>query len=225
MPLKVLVVEDDALSLELMCEVLSSVDAEVRPVSDGREAAELVAKERFDGIFLDLQMPMMHGFELAARIRQSSWNKSTPIVVVTGREDRSTMQEAFKAGATLFLQKPVDRQKLLRLFRSARGAMMDNRRRFVRVSLKTEVVCHTNGQTLRGMSWNISQGGILFDAPRLRPGDQVRIQFPLPAKNVTVNAIGVVARLDERQRAGVQFVHVDDAGRDAIRELVEQANT
>ena len=225
MPLKILVVEDDALSLELMCEVLSSVDAVVRPVSDGREAAELVAKERFDGIFLDLQMPMMHGFELAGRIRQSSWNKSTPIVVVTGREDRSTMQEAFKAGATLFLQKPVDRQKLLRLFRSARGTMLDNRRRFVRISLKTEVVCHANGQTMRGMSWNISPGGILFEASRLRPGDQVKLQFRLPANNISVNAVGVVARIDERQRAGVQFVHVDDAGRDAIRELVDQVNT
>ncbi len=222
MLLKILIVEDDTPSLELMCEVLASVDAEVWPVADSKEAAALVRKERFDGIFLDLQMPQMHGFELAARIRESPWNKSTPIIVVTGREDRATMQEAFKAGATFFLQKPIDRQKVLRLLRAARGTMVDNRRRYVRVPLKTEVVCQIQGQTTKGTSWNISQGGILFEAARLRPGDQVRLSFRLPANNVTVNAVGVVARVDERQRVGVQFVQVDDAGRNAIRELVDR---
>jgi CheY-like chemotaxis protein len=204
--LKILLVEDDAASLELMCEVLASVEAAVRPVADSEEAAALVRKERFDGIFLDLQMPKMHGFELAARIRQSPWNKSTPIIVVTGREDRQTMQEAFKVGATFFLQKPIDRQKLLRLFKTARGTMLQNRRRFLRVPLKTEVAYEIRGQTAKGASWNISQGGILVEADHVRQGDQVRLSFRLPGENITVNAVGVVVRVDERQRAGVQFV-------------------
>jgi CheY-like chemotaxis protein len=225
MSLKVLIVEDDAPSLELMCEVLASVGAEVRPVDDSEEAAALVRKERFDGVFLDLQMPKMHGFELTARIRQSPWNKSIPIIVVTGREDRKTMQEAFKAGATFFLQKPIDRQKLLRLFRTARGTMFENRRRFVRVPLKTEVVCEIRGQTTKGTSWNISQGGILFEAAHLRLGDQVRLSFRLPANNITVDAVGGVVRVDEQQRAGVQFAHVNDAGRSVIRELVDRLST
>lgn len=223
MLLKILIVEDDAATLELMCEVLASVDAEVRPIADSEEAAALVAKERFDGIFLDLQMPLMDGFELAARIRESSWNKSTPIIVVTGREDRATMQESFKAGATFFLQKPIDRQKLIRLFRTARGAMLDNRRRFIRLSLKTEAVYQVQGQTGRGMSSNLSLGGILLEAGRLRPGDYVNLSFRLPADHLTINAVGVVVRVDERQRAGVRFVDVDDPGRDAIRKLVDQA--
>ena len=110
-------------------------------------------------------MPKMNGFELACHIRQSSWNKSTPIIVVTGREDRKTMQQAFDVGATFFLQKPVDRQKLLLLFRTARGTMFDNRRRYIRVPLRTEVICETGTRTIKGMSWNISQGGILIEAP------------------------------------------------------------
>jgi CheY-like chemotaxis protein len=113
-------------------------------------------------------MPKMNGFELACHIRQSSWNKSTPIIVVTGREDRKTMQQAFDVGATFFLQKPVDRQKLLLLFRTARGTMFDNRRRYIRVPLRTEVICETGTRTIKGMSWNISQGGILIEAAELR---------------------------------------------------------
>src|SRR6266851_9775887 len=98
MALKVLVVEDDPPTLELMDEVLTSLKVEVCALGDSEQAAALVNQERFDGIFVDLQMPKVDGFELARRIRASSWNKSTPIVVVTGQDDTKTMQKAFAAG-------------------------------------------------------------------------------------------------------------------------------
>ena len=79
-PMKILVVEDNLASLELMSEVFSSLKADVRPISDSEKAAIVVNQERFDGIFLDLKMPKLNGFDLARLIRKSSWNKSTPIV-------------------------------------------------------------------------------------------------------------------------------------------------
>jgi len=136
--LKLLVVEDDAAGLELMTEVFRSLKADVRQVSDSQEAARRVNQEKFDGIFLDLEMPNLHGFDLARGIRKSSWNKSTPITIVTGQDERDTMQEAFAVGATFFLQKPVDRQKLSKLFRTVRGGMLENRRRCTRVPLRAE---------------------------------------------------------------------------------------
>lgn len=110
-PLKLLVVEDDLASLELMTEVFTSLKAEVRPISDSEKAVTAINQERFDGIFLDLEMPNLNGFDLARLVRKSSWNKSTPIIIVTGRDERQTMRESFAIGATFFLQKPVDRQK------------------------------------------------------------------------------------------------------------------
>src|ERR1039457_6066324 len=133
-PLKLLVVEDDLASLELMAEVFTSLKAEVRPVSDSEKAVGIVNQEKFDGIFLDLEMPNLNGFDLARLIRKSSWNKSTPIIIVTGRNERKTMQEAFAIGATFFLQKPVDRQKLSILFRTVSGGMLENRRTFQKIS-------------------------------------------------------------------------------------------
>src|ERR1700682_1933194 len=101
-PLKLLLVEDNIANLELMAEVFTSLKAEVRPVNDSEKAAELVNREKFDGIFLDLEMPKVDGFDLARLIRKSSWNRSTPIVIVTGRDERHTMQQAFAIGATFF---------------------------------------------------------------------------------------------------------------------------
>src|SRR6267154_6629091 len=110
--LKLLVVEDDIANLELMTEVFKTLEAEVRPISDSESAARVVAQEKFDGIFLDLEMPKLNGFELAQKIRESSWNKLTPIVIVTGRDEQETMKRAFTMGGTFYLQKPVDRHKL-----------------------------------------------------------------------------------------------------------------
>ena len=72
----------------------------------------MVKQEKFDGILPDLEMPTLSRFDLARLIRKSSWNKSTPIVKVTGSAERKTMQDAFAIGETFFIQKPVDRQKL-----------------------------------------------------------------------------------------------------------------
>jgi CheY-like chemotaxis protein len=54
--LKSLIVEDDPANLELMTEVFTSLQVEVRPLSDSEEAAALINRENFDGIFLDLEM-------------------------------------------------------------------------------------------------------------------------------------------------------------------------
>ena len=108
--LKLLVVEDDTASLELMAELLQQFRAEVRPISNSQEAPGLIQRERFDGIFLDLKMPILSGFELAKLVRESACNKATPLVIVTGRDEQDTMHLSFSLGATYFLQKPSIRR-------------------------------------------------------------------------------------------------------------------
>ena len=217
--LKLLIVEDDIASLELMDEVFTSLKAKVRPVSDSREAAGLVEKEKFDGIFLDLEMPNLNGFDLARLIRMSSWNKSTPIIIVTGRDERQTMQEAFAIGATFFLQKPVDRQKLNILFRSVQGGMLENRRRSTRVPSQTDVTCEMGSRIVRGVTWNLSQGGIQVEAGGLRPGAGVRLSFRLPVSGIAINADGTVVWADDR-RQGIQFTKVSAQNQQAIRDFI-----
>jgi CheY-like chemotaxis protein len=120
-PRDLLVVEDNADDLELFLRALRrvqvNVDIEIRAhaIADSTQAAVELNQRRFDAIFLDMDMPPPDGIELARRIRLSGINRETPIIVITGAEDRGLMNRAFEAGASLFLFKPVDRAHLLHL--------------------------------------------------------------------------------------------------------------
>jgi len=220
-PLKLLVVEDNIPSLELMTEVFVSLKAEVRPINDSQKAAAMINQEKFDGIFLDLEMPNLNGFDLARLVRKSSWNKSTPIIIVTGRDDRQTMQEAFSIGATFFLQKPVDRQKLSILFRTVAGGMLENRRKSTRVPIQTEVTCTVGSRTVRGTSWNLSQGGMQVEVNGLKLKDSVRLSLTLPVSGVVIDAVGTVVWAKET-RQGIQFTSVSPQVQESIRRFIAE---
>jgi len=217
--LKLLVIEDDRECLELMTEVFTSLKAEVRPLSDSQEAAALLDREKFDGIFLDGEMPKLGGLQLAQRIRQSSWNKSTPIVILSGCAD--TMNQCFETGATFCLQKPIDRQKLGRLFRTVRGPILENRRRHVRVPLQTEITCTVGSKILRGRTWNLGRGGIQVEVDFLRPGDKVRVSLTLPKSGVVVDAFGEVIWTKEK-RQGIGFTKVNEENQERIQSYIDQ---
>jgi CheY-like chemotaxis protein len=220
-PLKVLVVEDDLANLELMTEVFTSLKAEVRSISDSEKAVGVVNQEKFDGIFLDLEMPNLNGFDLARLIRKSSWNKSTPIIIVTGREERQTMQAAFAIGATFYLQKPVDKHKLGALFRMVSAGMVENRRKYTRAPLHTDVTCTVGSRTLRGVSWNLSHGGMQVEVAGLQAKDAIRLSFQLPVSAVTVDGAGIVVWANE-QRQGIQFTKVSAQCQGSIRQFITE---
>ena len=219
--LKLLVVEDDLPSLELMAEVFTSLQADVCPVNNSETAATLVGKEKFDGIFLDLEMPRLHGFDLTNRIRESSWNKSTPIIVVSGRNDRETMRQSFSVGASYFLQKPVDRQKLSRPLRTVRGGMLQNRRRCVRIPLHADLMCSVEMRTVRGTCWNISQTGMQVEVFGLKPGNIVQLSFRLPPSRENIDASAVVVWVGQN-RQGIQFKKMSTHNQDLIRDFIAQ---
>jgi CheY-like chemotaxis protein len=222
--LKLLVVEDDPRSLELMAEVFTTLKTDVRPISNSRQAAAVISQERFDGIFLDIEMPELNGFELAQLVRESARNKSTPIIVVTGSEQRDTMHQAFALGATFFLQKPIDRLKLAALLRSVHGPLYENRRRYTRVPVQTDVTCWIGEKKLNGISWNLSQGGMQLEVQGLKIGDTVQLAFTLPLPRVAIEAIGVVAWA-KGERQGVYFTQMKVEHQVMVRDFITQVET
>lgn len=173
MPSQILVVDDDALTCELICEVLRSAGMDANSMTDSPAAAVRLKKEKFHAVFLDMRMPSMDGIELARQVRASRVNASTPVVMITGEEDRTLMGRAFEAGVELFLFKPVEPNKLLRLIRAAEGPIERERRRFTRVRLRCKVSMESGNDRVEGTTLDLSLGGALVQLNRALPANSL----------------------------------------------------
>jgi len=94
LPARILVVDDDPLTAELICEILLSASIDASFLTSSSEAAERLKREKYHAVFLDMRMPAPDGAELARQIRASRDNASTVIVMITGEQDRTVMGRA-----------------------------------------------------------------------------------------------------------------------------------
>jgi CheY-like chemotaxis protein len=222
--LKVLVVEDDLASLELIYEVLVSLDVEVFPASDSERALTVAQNEKFDGIFVDLHMPRIDGFKLMKAIRSNGWNQRTPVIVLTGMGDRDTMQRAFAAGATFFLRKPVDRRQLTSLLNSTRGTMLINRRRFRRVPFNAEVTVIFGSVAREVRSLDLSESGMLVEGLNVDVGKAVQLSFRLRNQGSLISVQASVKRVDKGS-TGMLFQDVKGSHQQLLRDFIDAQET
>jgi CheY-like chemotaxis protein len=205
-PVQVLVVDDDPLTCELICEILRSTGMEANSVTDSAEAAERLRREKYHAVFLDMRMPPPDGVELTRQIRASRVNASTVIVMITGEEDRTVMRRAFEAGVEVFLFKPIERNKLLRLIRIAEGPIERERRRFTRVRLRCRVSMESGNDRLEGTTLDLSLGGVLVHSRHAFPPDtRVQISLELEAGRAPVRSAARVVRTVGTDCMGVQY--------------------
>lgn len=112
---RVLVVDDDLPTRLTLVKLLSKSGYEVIQADNGASALELVTRERPDLILLDVVMPELNGFDVCQTVRKR--NKRLPIIMLTGVEDVSAIDEAFAKGATDFITKPINWPLLIRRVR------------------------------------------------------------------------------------------------------------
>jgi len=105
---KILVVDDDQNVRMLARQCLEAEDMVVVEASNGFEAIDAFVRERPDLVFMDVEMPGMTGLEACERIREIPQGESIPIMIVTGSDDRSSIDKGFEAGATQYKTKPVN---------------------------------------------------------------------------------------------------------------------
>lgn len=106
--IRVLVADDDPIVRDLISRHLGELNAVAVEAINGAEAWHLLGEESFDLAIVDLAMPEVDGFQLIARMRGHLAMQHLPILVVTTREDEAAVRDAFHAGASSFLTKPVD---------------------------------------------------------------------------------------------------------------------
>lgn len=108
---KILVVDDDADNRTLLFEILRRWNCEVVLAKDGLDALASLDPS-LDLVLLDVNMPHMDGFEVAARIRQEPLFSDLPIIMVTAMSDRKDRLHAVEVGANDFVGKPIDLNEL-----------------------------------------------------------------------------------------------------------------
>jgi two-component sensor histidine kinase len=108
---RILVVDDDRQNVELLKNMLESLDYEPQAAYSGLEALEKLAPD-LDLVLLDVMMPMIDGFEIARRIRNHPQFGDLPIVMVTILDSRQDRLRAVESGANDFISKPIDMLEL-----------------------------------------------------------------------------------------------------------------
>jgi len=108
---KILAVDDTAFFQTILKKVLQDTSYKLTCFPSGREALKFLEKHKTDIFLLDIEMPGMDGFELAARIREKGHKE--PIIFLTGNAKKQHLAKAVEAGATDFIIKPINKEILL----------------------------------------------------------------------------------------------------------------
>ena len=110
--MRVLVVDDDNVTCEILVEDLRQFGYDVTAATNGREAFELVRTGQFHLIVSDWQMPEMSGLDLCREIRKRQWSGYIYVILLTSRTGADNVVCGLNAGADDFLSKPFHPQEL-----------------------------------------------------------------------------------------------------------------
>jgi len=103
---KILLVEDNELNQELAIELLKESGIDVELAENGKVAVEMVKNNTYDGVLMDLQMPVMDGFTATEIIRKH--NESLPIIAMTANAMVSDKEKVISAGMNAHITKPIN---------------------------------------------------------------------------------------------------------------------
>ena len=105
---RALLVDDDPVMRILVREALEQCGLIVDEAEDGRQALSAYKSMRPDIVLMDVMMPLMDGFEACRLLRANPEGDRTPVIMVTGLEDFDSITQAYEAGATDFVTKPIN---------------------------------------------------------------------------------------------------------------------
>jgi len=109
----ILVVEDQEDNRQILRDLLAAADYEMIEAGDGEEALAAVSKRRPDLILMDIQMPILDGYEATRRIKADPANKDIPIIAVTSYALSGEEETARAAGCDAYVPKPYSPRQLL----------------------------------------------------------------------------------------------------------------
>ena len=216
-----LIVDDEPLVSEMIGKVLNSAGMEALILTRSTEAPDILDEGKFDVVFLDLRMPSPDGIELAPQMPSSRFNRTTPIVLISDDQRPSALSVGFAAGASFFLYKPIDKDRLLKLARATQGAMAHVRRRTRRVTIPSKARLKFGNEELEGETIDVSMSGLLVRAPRTAPvSSSLGISLQLSDRMRPIAVGGSVARILNGNHMGIQLDQLSLSDREILQEFL-----
>jgi CheY-like chemotaxis protein len=121
--LKILLVEDNVVNRRLVTIILTKAGHDVVTAHDGRAAIEAYTRAPHDIILMDLQMPVMGGYEATVEIRRlETGQRRIPIIALTANAMAETHDECLRSGMDGYVTKPINREELLKTIESLASA-------------------------------------------------------------------------------------------------------
>ena len=107
-----MVADDNDLNQDIMLDLLADCGSDVTLANNGQEVLDLLGKETFDIILMDIQMPVMDGLEATSKIRLNDIYKKLPIIALTANATQQDMENGLAIGMNEYLTKPIIPQEL-----------------------------------------------------------------------------------------------------------------
>ena len=114
-PIRILLAEDNPLNQEIAMEILRKINAQVLLADNGQQAIDLLADNEVDIVLMDLQMPIMSGYQATRKIRESSLHQDLPIIALSAHAVQGVFEECLNAGMNDYLSKPFHLDALLNI--------------------------------------------------------------------------------------------------------------
>ena len=111
--MRILVVDDDEMTVAALSKKLKEKNYEVLTSFDGVEALKLITEDKIDLVISDVMMPCISGFTLLTMLKNFYFNK-TPLILMSSYGDKSFEDKSYDLGAQTFIPKPIDYPELFK---------------------------------------------------------------------------------------------------------------
>ena len=183
---RILVVDDDANIRELLTQEFVDAGYEVGVAGNGREAVAAVRRERPDLVVLDVMMPEMNGFDVAAVLKNDPQTHDIPIVILSIVQDRD---RGFRIGVDRYLTKPIDTDLLFREVDTLIEQKKSHRRVMVVDEDASTVRTLTEVLTSRGYSVTEARDGELLERAKAVQPDIIMLNSVSTARSDAVQML------------------------------------